>query len=210
MIRVSQRIPAVWRDRLALTLLIAGIVAFCPVQSAEIASLDVDYREGRVYISADILIAAPRADVFKALSDYDQFSELSERYVESRFVEPADGAPRIYTEVEGCILFFCRNVKRHARLELDEPERIVAIAEPENSDLEYGREEWLLKSVPAGTQLLYTHVMDPDFWVPPVIGIWAIRRVLSRDALSAAWRLEKMALRVDVGNTGSMEQAGER
>lgn len=175
--------------------MVVGFFAVCTAQPAEIASLSVERDKGRIYISADIVIAAPRSDVFAALSDYDRFSELSDRYVESRFTEPAeDGTPRIYTVVEGCILFFCRKVKRHARLELNENESLVTIAEPENSDLEYGREEWLLESVPDGTRILYTHVMDPDFWVPPVIGIWAIRRALNNDALTSARRVEKMAL----------------
>jgi hypothetical protein len=196
--RVIRRSLAGQFERLLGSLIVVGFFLLLPAQAAEIELLSVDRKDGRVHIKAEILIAAPRPGVFFALSDYNRFSELSDRYVESHFVEPADdGTPRIYTEVEGCVLFFCRNVKRHARLELDNNTRIVALAEPGNSDLEYGREEWQLESIPAGTRIRYTHAMDPDFWVPPVIGVWAIRRVLSRDALSAARRLEKIALRVD-------------
>jgi hypothetical protein len=146
-----------------------------------------------------MIIAAPRPIVFSALSDYDNFSELSSRYLESRFVEPAaDGTPRIYTEVEGCVLFFCRTVKRYARLSLYPTTTLIAIVEPEQSDIEYGREQWLLQAVPGGTRVLYSHEMDPDFWVPPLIGVWAIRRALTEDALTAAQRIEALALSNDV------------
>lgn len=189
MVRVSQT--------LVVMLLVAGVFAVGTVKAANIEALSVDRSKGRIYISADIFIAAPRPGVFAALSDYERFSELSDRFVESRFVEPAeDGTPRIYTVVEGCILFYCRQVKRHARLEKDEFERIVVIAEPDISDLEYGREEWLLESTEDGTRILYTHVMDPDFWVPPVIGVWAIKRTLRKAALASAQRVESLALDV--------------
>ena len=171
-------------------MLLTGVAA-----GAEIERLEVKRDDGRVFVTADMVIAAPRALVFSALSDYERFAELSTRYRESRFIEPApDGTPRIYTEVEGCVLFFCRTVVRHSLLELSADEKIVALAEPELSDVEYGREEWLLESVDAGTRVRYRHEMDPDFWVPPVIGVWAIRRMLRRDALKAAQRIEALAL----------------
>jgi hypothetical protein len=146
-----------------------------------------------------MVIAAPRPVVFASLSDYDKFAELSTRYKQSRFVEPAaDGTLRVYTEVEGCVLFFCRTVKRYAQLSLYPTAMMIAIVEPEQSDIEYGREQWLLQAVPGGTRVLYSHEMDPDFWVPPVIGVWAIRRTLSADALTAAQRIEDIALGKDV------------
>ena len=142
-----------------------------------------------------MVLAAPRPLVFTALSDYDNFSELSSRYKESRFVEPAaDGTPRVYTEVEGCVLFFCRTVKRYSQLQLYPTTIIISEAEAELSDVEYGREQWLLQAVPGGTRIIYSHEMEPDFWVPPVIGVWAIRRVLEQDSLAAAQKIEELAL----------------
>jgi hypothetical protein len=141
---------------------------------------------------------APRSAVFKALSDYDRFTEFSSRHEESRFIEPAaDGTPRIYTKVRGCVWFFCRKVERYAHLSLEPETRIVATAEPENSDVEYGVEVWEFEVVGEHglqTRVLYSHEAKPRFWVPPVIGIWAIKRTLKKDALSATQSIEDMAL----------------
>jgi len=177
-----------------LTLPSAAIVA------AEIEYLNVD-RDGKIlHVDSVLLINAPRALVFAALSDYSAFAELSDRYKQSRFIEPAaDGTPRIYTEIEGCVWFFCRTVERYARLELTPDEKIVAIVEPEQSDLISGREQWLLEEVPTGTRVTYTHSMQPDFWLPPLLGIWAIRHALEKDALSAANNIEARALGQDQG-----------
>jgi len=157
--------------------------------------LQVERNHGRIDVASVLLLAAPRPLVYQALSDYDRFAELSRRYKQSNFVEPAaDGVPRVYTEIEGCVWFFCRNVKRISRLELTPDEEIIAIAEPEFSDVNYGREQWQLLEDGAGTRVVYTHSMEFDFWVPPVIGVWAIKRALNADAQSAAERIEELAL----------------
>jgi hypothetical protein len=134
--------------------------------------------------------------VFKALSDYEHFAELSTRFEESRFLEPAaTGQPRIYTQVEGCVWFFCRTVRRYAQLDLIPYTRITATVEPEESDVSYGKETWNLVRIRNATEVSYTHEMEPKFWVPPVIGLWAIRRVLNKDALESAQRIEALALK---------------
>ena len=156
--------------------------------------LEVERDGDRVQIDSRMFIAAPREAVFNALADYERFAELSSRYLESRFLEPDDdGTPRIYTKVEGCVLFFCRTIQRYARLELAPETVIEALVDAELSDLKFGYERWELGDFPGGTMVIYRHEMEPDFWVPPVIGVWAIKRILNRDALKAASRIERMA-----------------
>lgn len=196
---------------LALWALAAGTAA-----AAEIEQLTVERNDGRIEVASVMRLEAPQALVFGALADYDHFAELSNRYKQSRFIEPAaDGTPRIYTEIEGCVWFFCRTIRRNSRLELFPDERIVATVEPEGSDLVYGREEWLLEAADGpATRVTYTHAMEPDFWIPPVIGIWAMRKALESDALKAAGRIEDLALgrtpdgAGDTDSGSAPEQAG--
>ena len=164
--------------------------------AADIESLTVE-RDGKtLQVDSILLIDAPRELVFAVLADYDAFAELSSRYKQSRFVEPAtDGTLRIFTQVEGCVWFFCRSVERYSRLELTSYTKIIAVVEPEHSDFESGQEEWLLEDAAEGTRITYTHTMQPKFWIPPLVGVWAIRRTLAKDALSAAQKIEEYALR---------------
>jgi len=175
-------------------LLIAAVVL--PVRAATIENLTVQRDHKLINVVASMIIEAPRPFVFQALSDYDHFSEMSDSFVESRFIEPApDGTPRIYTKIEGCIWFFCRTINRYALLELDPIVRIVATVEPELSDAKFAREEWVFEDLGAATRIYYKHDLQPNFWVPPGIGVWAISNVLSRTTLKAAQRIEKMALK---------------
>lgn len=152
----------------------------------------------RLEVRSQMLINARRPQVFAALSDYSRFAELSSRYRESRFIEPAaNGTPRVYTRMEGCVLFYCKSVERYARLTTRAPEYISAVVIPELSDFDYGLETWKLQVVELygreRTQVDYVHDFDPKFWVPPVLGVWAIRRALEKDALKAATRIERLA-----------------
>lgn len=36
--------------------------------------------------------------------------------------------------------------------------------------------------------------MEPDFWVPPLIGPWIIKRTLKVDGMDAIGRIEALAL----------------
>ena len=181
-------------------LLLSGAAFLATVAAAADIELLTVERDGKTLkVDSILLIDAPRELVFNALTDYDAFAKLSERYKQSRFIEPAaDGTPRIFTEVEGCIWFFCRTVERYARLELFPENKIIATVEPEQSDVKSGREQWLLEDSGAGTRITYAHTMQPDFWVPPVVGVWAMRRALEQDALTAAAKIEALALGQEV------------
>jgi hypothetical protein len=177
-----------------IAVLVAAVAVSFAASSAEIRQLEVDKRGKRIHIDSQMFLAAPRHAVFAALADYDRFSEFSSRYLESGFIPPDfDGTPRIYTKVQGCVLFFCRTIKRYSRLELTPDELIVALVDAQLSDLKFGHERWELADATGGTLVVYRHELEPDFWVPPLIGVWAIRRILASDALKAATRIERMA-----------------
>ena len=157
--------------------------------------LEVTRKDDFFYVHASLLLNAPRYEVFAALTQYDRFDEFSKRYQENGFVEPApDSTPRVYTKVKGCVFFFCRTIERYARLELQPNDLISAIVEPEGSDFEYGVETWALEDLGEQTRVVYDHEAKLGFWVPPLIGVWAMRRILKEDSLKAARAIEQLAL----------------
>jgi len=166
--------------------------------AADLRVLDVQRNEGRINVESELYIAAPPAQVFAALSDYDNLASLSSRFLESRSRIDSDGTMRVYTLIEGCVWFFCRTVERYARLETEPPVSITATAIPESSDFLYGVEHWQLTPEGGGTVVAYTHELEPRFWVPPLIGVWAIRRALAKDAITAAMRIEQLAQKTRV------------
>ncbi|MBT5890254.1 MAG: SRPBCC family protein [Chromatiales bacterium] len=165
-----------------------------PAAAAELLSMDVSKDGERVFVAADVAVEATPDEVYAALIDYNNFSGWSQRYRDTSYIDPAaDGRPQVSSNIQGCILFFCRNVSRVVVLDLEPPHYIRATASPDLSDVRYGVEQWWIEVADKGSVVRYTHELEFDFWMPPVIGVWAIRRSLQRDALKAAERIELMA-----------------
>jgi hypothetical protein len=95
--------------------------------------------------------------------------------------------------MKGCVLFFCREVEIVEFLKVEPPSRIVAIVDPERSDLHYGQASWSLAPAEGGTLVTYELDMRPQFWIPPVIGPLIIKAALRYRGLRAARRLEALA-----------------
>ena len=163
--------------------------------AAELQSIVVTLDDGRYKVVAEMLVNTPPAPTFAALVDYDRFHERSEAYAQSRYLAPAlDGTPRVFTRIEGCVLYVCRGIERNARLRAEPLERIVATVEIEpGGQLKYGEEIWELSPHDVGTGITYRHEIELNFWLPPVIGPWAVRSALSWGASAAAQAIEDMA-----------------
>ncbi len=164
------------------------------LSAAEFRSLEL-VRDGDDYrVLADVFIDAPGEGVFEVLTDYEGFPRLSSVFLEGRVIEPIeDGRGVVYLHMKGCVLFFCREVEIVEFLKVEPPSRIVAIVDPERSDLHYGQASWLLAPAEGGTLVTYELDMRPQFWIPPVIGPLIIKAALRYRGLRAAWRLEALA-----------------
>jgi len=175
---------------------LAGAAAL-PASSAVLHSLDVSKDRGRYELVAETRLEAPARAIFDVLVDYEdgRFGRISSVYKESDYLEPApDGTPLVYTRVEGCFTkFFCKSMRRVERLEVEEPHFIRTTALPEQSDFKFSRSEWTLTPVDGGTEVTYRLSIEPDFWVPPVIGPWLLKRNLERGGARALNRIERLA-----------------
>ena len=178
-------------------LLLGGLAASIGLaQTATLDTLEITKNRGRFELVAETYLDAPAAEIHAVLLEYDDnlFARISGVYKESRYLDPAaDGTPIIYTRMEGCILFYCKSMRRTERLESRPPLFIRTETLPEDSDFEYSHSEWILEPEGAGTRMKYVLVMDPKFWVPPVIGPWFIKQAVSTGGLRAVERIERMA-----------------
>lgn len=145
---------------------------------------------------ADTHLDAPPEAIYDVLIDYDEdhFGRISEIYKESDYLPPdSDGTPLVYTLVEGCLLFYCRSMRRVERLEVEKPRFIRTTTLPEQSDFRYSVSQWLLKAEGDGTRIVYRLDMEPDFWLPPFVGPWYLKRTLSRGGTEVLARIEQLA-----------------
>jgi len=139
-------------------------------------------------------INAPPELIIKTLLDYNNFHRLSGGIKETRYLEPdSDSTPVAYTLVESCVLFFCKQIKKTERVLVASDNEIVLEVDPSRSDFKFMHSRWSVKQVNGQTILAYDMDMEADFWIPPVIGPWAIKRKLHSSAMNMARRMEKMA-----------------
>ena len=185
---------------------LAGLLIGSLTWAATIDSLDITRKRSRYELIADAQLDASPEAIYAVLVDYDdnRFGRISSVYKESRYMEPAsDGTPIVYTLMEGCLLFYCLSMSRVERLETEAPYRIKSVTLPEQSNFKYSTSEWLLEPFVGGTKMMYRLEMEPDFWVPPVIGPWYLKRTLSQGGVRAVTRIERLARDLDAATANA-------
>ena len=179
--------------RFGFALLIFSV--FAVVSAAVLQNVDVTYQDGRYELVVQSQLSAPREAVFDILTDYEQFGRISRTYTAYGFLDPTpDGTPVVYTTMEGCVLFFCKSMHRVEVVEIRAPDFIRAVALPEQSDFRYAVSQWDLESRDGVTHLTYRLEVEPDFWVPPVVGPWILKRRLESGGRRGVNRIERLAL----------------
>lgn len=164
-----------------------------PASAIEIVKSSVEVKDGRYVMLGESIITAPRDFVFDVLADYDNFHKLASGVAESYYLPPGEnGEVRGYVRVESCVLIFCRALVKVERVDLQPPAKIVTVVEPEGSDFKFYTTYWTLEAVEAGTRVIYRAELVPDFWIPPIIGPWAIRRKFRKSADAIGSRIEFM------------------
>ncbi len=194
----AQRHRAVRAKHAAAAL--GALVASALAAAATIDELDVTRQRGRYSLDAEARLDATPESIFAVLTDFDDnaYSRISRAYKESRYLEPAaDGTPVVYTRMEGCALWHCMSLERTERLETDEPYWIKSTVLPESSNFKHSMSEWRLEPDGDGTMMTYKLEMEPDFFVPPVVGPWYLKRTLSQGGLRAVARIERLARELD-------------
>lgn len=186
------------RDRFIWPAALAGLLACLSslsVYAADLRFIEVE-RDDDVYSLRSVTwFDTDARSLFELLIDYDQFPKFTSAIVEARNLETdAAGRPGFYTRMEGCVLFWCQNFVRMGHLRLDPMVEIVAITDPERSNFKLATERWQLRPEEGGTLMIYEFDMEPDFWVPPIVGPYYIKRALKSGGARAAQRIEALAL----------------
>jgi len=188
------------RARVLIAAALVGLGLGSVAWAATIRTLDITRDDDRYALVADTFLAAPADAIFAVLMDYDRMNRISSVYKEYGFLPPAaDGTPIVYTRMEGCLVarLFCKSMRRVERLEARAPHYIRTVALPEQSDFRYAMSEWLLEPQQNGTKVVYKLEMEPDFWVPPIIGPYLLKRTLMEGGTRAISRIERLANALD-------------
>ena len=157
--------------------------------------IEVEREENHYALRSVTWFEADARSLYDVLTNYDLFPRFTSAIAEAKNMGPDEnGRPEFYTRMEGCVLFWCQSLVRMGYLKLDPLNEIVAVTDPERSNFKLATERWQLRPENGGTLLIYEFDMEPDFWVPPVVGPFYIKRALRSGGSRAVQRIEALAL----------------
>jgi len=168
---------------------------------ADIRHIDVHHEDERYFLSLEAFIDAPPLAVFAVITDYENIDRLHRRVRESRVLRRIDGRTvEVYTLMKGCVAaIFCKSLERVERVEETPPGELVATVIPEQSDFASGSVRWRLEAEGTGTRLRYDSEMDPDFWVPAILGDGLLQMSIKRTTKDMIRQVEVQARSLAIG-----------
>ena len=151
--------------------------------------------EGVLYsLSVTARIDAPLDTVYRSITDFDNLAAINPAIEESQLLAtPTADTRHVRSVIRVCILVFCKRVEQVQEVTLLEDYALDAVVLPQGGDFRSGVAHWQLTAKGATTEMLFTNTFEPDFWVPPVIGPWLIKRKLMREVAETAMYIEVSA-----------------
>lgn len=170
----------------ALVLLSVVVTA----RAATVEQLDVTRHDQAYVVTARVHVAAPIGPSYAAATDFEQLPDYSSMIESTRLI----GHDELASRTKLCVLWYCKTVRQVMRYRLAPPKRIDMHVVPGRGDLKTGQAHWRFAVAGPGATALYFHArIVPDFWVPPLIGPWAIARALRQQVASTATAIERLA-----------------
>jgi len=164
--------------RIGLMLLL--FLASHPLVAMDVIKSQVFVKEGVFLIDVQVKFRASPDTVFDALMDYDALHTYSKDIISSKKISSSNAdQAMVFTHIRGCILFFCREIKKTEALFTLGKEKIVTQLVPErSSNVKHAKSTWILKKEKKQslediqeqkqdtTILHFTSEFEPGFWVP--------------------------------------------
>lgn len=183
-------------SRVAAPWVMVAVLLAYPViaRSGEVLAVDVAHARGRYTVHFDVRLAAPRARLERYLTDYANYAEYFDTITESTVLSGTpEGVQRIRLRAYSCVLFFCNTLTMVKDIAEQEPGALLAHIDPALSDFEEATEHWRVLADGDHTRLQYDAELVPNFFVPPLIGPWILKKKIRASLLSGAERLETLA-----------------
>ena len=175
-----------------LCLLASGVAAAAEIQQVHV------HRDGARYgIQMQVLLDASPERAFEVFRRYENLPQINPSVTTVRRLDTAQTGEDVYTEVELCVGFICRQIYEVQNMSWQvfaQAHELRAVVDPSRSNLAYGTGYW--RFTPCGQAqacMDFEAEVEPDFWVPPVIGPWIIQRSMRREAIVTSEGIERLA-----------------
>ena len=154
-------------------------------------------REGDLYtVQMQAQLELAPALVHQTFSRFENLPRINPAVEEVQLRSGTPPLTRVYTQVRVCVAFYCKHVHQVQDIRSSSAGGaylIDAQVLPEQSDLKRGSAHWRITPCGNGSCLSFEAQVEPDFWVPPLIGPWLIQRKLAQEALVTVAGIERVA-----------------
>ncbi len=164
------------------------------VSAAQLRSLQVAEHDGVYRVTAAARLDASPQAVFAVLTDYAHLKRLNPSILSVRVLDSQpSGAGHVVTRIHLCVWAFCKTLQQEQVMSVPRPWVLHTRIVPAGSEFRSGEADWRLVDCDGATCLDIDASIQPDFWVPPLIGPWVIRRGLRDEAVQTITNLERLA-----------------
>ncbi len=167
------------------------------LQALALDKEDVNIREeGHAYhIRMAFDVPATVEQVKSVLTDFTHPKRLNSAVRAREVLERRDGIVRVRTEVRDCVVFFCKTMVLVQDVAVSANE-VRAEVVPDTGDFRHGFLRWSIDSAGSGvSHVVFEAIMEPDFFVPPIVGGFFVRNALRNQVLTTAQNLVSEAPR---------------
>ncbi len=197
----SPRVSPMLRDRSRASrtaVLLLTLFGVSPATALDIDDVHVT-NQGRAYqVQMTFGVAASVNQVMGLLTDYGFPDRLNPEVTMKEVISRQRGITRVRTEIRSCVFFFCKDVVLTQDVTVV-ANTIQADIVPDDSDFRSGYFRWSISSsANGGSNIGFEAVMEPDFFIPPLIGGFFVRKWLRREIIATAKNLETEAAREPV------------
>jgi len=167
--------------------------------AAQVRRVQAVRQDGLFLIDMRIAFAAPHAAVFRALRDYHAIPlyDPEVRDVHTQATSSPDRM-RVSMRIHTCVLLFCKTIHQSElmRTSIQSGAEVLEAEFLPADGAFQGHGRWLIRPCLADNAPTCMDVrleLRAQFWIPPVIGPWIVRRKMREEALHLSAGLEQLA-----------------
>jgi hypothetical protein len=162
--------------------------------AADLVDLALTQNKGVYQLRLEIILDATPRNVHDVLTDYAHIYRINPSIIDSEILHsPDDSVVRVRTVINDCILVFCKVLHRVEEVRELETGDIYALVDPELSNVKSGVTIWQINAMGSRTRINYTLSVEPDFFVPPLIGTHVVKQKIKREVLMSLENIERIA-----------------
>ena len=183
----------------------ATVAACAATPAAARATADAVLQGETVVTWGNVTVTASRELAFAVLTDYDRMAEFIPGMIESTVVSRSANGVVVDQVAEEGVLFFRQRVALRAAIDETPPARVTLRALAGSFRTLEGT--YAVSRREGATRIEYRGRFVPEFELPAVVGLYAVRHSLKRHLEAIAVEIERRAALAQPGEAGDASPA---